>query len=116
MWRLPGKRSTGEERQYILVLREQKTLRVGHDGILTPRPQRSEPQVPIKARLIWRVDSGWLIQFLRLVAKRRGDPILSACRALEFNFISSTRHHREESVTIGNSERLKCLHRRGGQR
>src|ERR1700723_3371519 len=116
MWRLPGKRSTGEERQYILVLREQKTLRVGHDGILTPRPQRSEPQVPIKARLIWRVDSGWLIQFLRLVAKRIGDPILSVCRALEFNFISSARHHREESVTVGDTEGFQCGNRSGGQR
>src|SRR5229473_3962845 len=114
MWRLLRKRITGKECEYILVVREQEHFRVGHNRILAPRPQRSEPQFPIKARLIWRIDSGWLIQLLWLVAKRICDPSLSVCGALEFNFISSARHYREESVTIGDPERFKCAHRRGG--
>src|SRR5258707_6834616 len=112
MWRLPRERITGKECQYILVVREQAHFGVGHDRILAPRPQRSEPQVPIKARLIWRIDSGWLIQFLWLIAKRICDPSLSVCGALELNFISSARHYREESVTIGNSEWFQCSNRR----
>src|SRR5260370_40106146 len=112
MWRLLRKRIAGKQCQYILVVREQKHFRVGHDRILAPRPQRGEPQVPIKARLIWRIDSGRLIQFLWLVAKRICDPGLSVCGALEFNFISSARHHPEESVTICDPERFKCAYRR----
>src|SRR5438445_9006029 len=107
---------SGYRCEYILVVLEQDRLRVVHDRIFAPRPQRSEPQVPIKARLIWRIDSGWLIQFLWLVAKRIRNPSLSVCGALEFNFISSARHYREESVTIGDPERLKCLHRRRRKR
>src|SRR5260370_11663419 len=116
MWRLLRKRIAGKECQYILVVREQKHFRVGHDRILAPRPQRSEPQVPIKARLIWRIDSGRLIQFLWLVVKRVRDPGLSVCGALEFNFISSARHYREQSLTIGDPERLKCAHPPSRQR
>src|SRR5260370_6582809 len=108
MWRLLRKRIAGKQCQYILVVREQKHFRVGHDRILAPRPQRGEPQVPIKARLIWRIDSGWLIQFLRLVAKRVCDTELSVCRALEINVISAARHYRARSVTIGDPERVQC--------
>src|SRR5260370_41686076 len=112
MGRLPRKRIAGKECQYILVVREQEHFRIGHDRILAPRPQGSEPQVPIKARLIWRIDSGRLIQFLWLVVKRIRVPSLAVCAALEFNFISSPRHYREESVTIGDPEQLKCPRRR----
>src|SRR5579862_2195893 len=112
--RVLRKRIGGKKGQHILVIGKQSHLRVRHDRIVTPGTQGCEPQVPIEARLIRRVDPRRLVQILRLVAKRVSHPVPSILRTLEFDLVPSARHHREEAVLIGNPERLKCGYRGRG--
>src|SRR5262249_16698076 len=71
---------------------------------------------PIQSRLIGRVDSGWTVQILRLVAERIRHPHFPIVGSLEFNLEPSTRHDRKEPITICDSKRLQKYDRSFGQR
>src|SRR5579862_326794 len=51
------KRIAGKQVQYIGIVLKDPFLRPQHEAIVPPAAQGCEPQVPIEAWLIWRVDS-----------------------------------------------------------
>lgn len=57
--------------------------------------------------MIGRVDARRFVGVLRLETERISGPVLAIVRALEFDFVAAASHYGEESVTIGNAERLK---------
>src|SRR5258708_24836297 len=83
------------------------------DRIRTPRTEGGEPQVPVKARLVRRVNTGRLGGVLRLKAKRIDQPGFTIGGALELNLVTPAGHYREKAVAIGDTERFERRHWRG---
>src|ERR1700739_2012904 len=110
------KRATAEKSQYILVVLEQTLLGKRHEVVLAPVSEGCEPEVPVEARLIWRVDARCLIECLWLVAEGIWRPVLPVVRALKFDFIPAVGHHRKQSVLIGDAKRFESGDWHGGQR
>src|SRR6516162_5069304 len=82
------KRIAGEQREHLRITREQQLLGMKHKSIFAPVSERGEPQVPVKARLVWRVDARRLGRILRLVAEGVSDPVLAVVRSLELNLVA----------------------------
>src|SRR5215472_16539277 len=99
------KRIAGKQIKDVLVIRQEQNFRIRHDRIVTPRSQRSKPQIPIKPWLVGSVDSRRRVEFLRLVSKAIGHPILPVVRTLELNFVASS-HHGKEAISIGDAKGL----------
>ena len=78
-----------------------KPLLGGDDkAVLLPVIERSEPEIPVEARLIRSVDAGRCARVLWLVAERVGGPVLAIIRTLEFNLVAGPRHHRKKAITL----------------
>ena len=84
--------------------------------VLAPVAQRREPEVPVEARLIGRVDARRFVERLRLVAKLIGGPVHAVVGALEFDLVAAARHHGEEAVLVGDAKWLERLDGLHGQR
>lgn len=78
-----GERIGRKKFEHAGVVVEQKQFRARHPRVFSPVAQGGEPEVPIKAGLIGRVDARRLGWVLRFVAKGIGDPCLAVARALE---------------------------------
>ena len=65
-------RDSGEEFQHVRLVWQEPLFGPEHEAVVLPGAQRGEPQIPIEARLIGRVDAGGLAEILRLVAERIG--------------------------------------------
>ena len=96
-----------EQRQHIRRASQQSLFGAGYDQVLAPRAQRREPQVPIEARLIGRINTGSLTRVLRLIAEGICHPGLPVIRALELDLPAAARHHRKQPVAIGDAKRLE---------
>src|SRR6266851_3444282 len=84
-----------------------------HDGIRTPRAEGSEPQIPVEARLVGRIDARSLVGILRLVAEGVCVPSLAIVRTLKFDFVAAAGHNGEEAVAVCDAERLERGYWRG---
>src|SRR5260370_19943240 len=78
-----------------------------HDGIRTPGAEGSEPQIPVEARLVGRIDARSLVRILRLVAEGVCKPSLAVVRTLKFDFVAAASHNGEEAVAVCDAERLE---------
>src|SRR3977135_4364240 len=85
-------------------------------NVFTPGTERSEPKIPVKARLVRSVNARSPVQILRFVTELVGCPGLAVARSLELDFIAVARHSREEPELIGNPKRLERTHRQRRQR
>src|SRR5690348_7707552 len=63
------KRIGSEQGEDVWLICEQTVFGPDHEAVLGPGTERGKPQVPIETRLIGRVNSRRVIEFLRLVAK-----------------------------------------------
>src|SRR6516162_6809622 len=97
------KRIETEKGQHIFVAEQQLLLGAHHKRIFPPPSERSEPQIPLEARLVGSVDSRGLVDRLRLVAKRIGRPALPVVRTLKFNLITRPGHAPEQAVGVGDA-------------
>src|SRR5204863_7721394 len=68
------------------------------------RAERRDPEVPVEARLLRRVNAGRAARVLRFETERIADPGSSVARALKLNFVTLPRHHREEAVVVDDAE------------
>ena len=89
------------------VVREQAAFRTQDEWIIAPLAERREPQVPIEARLIGRVDARSFVQLLRLMPEGIGDPCFAVVGALEFDFVAAARHHGEKAIAIGDAKGIE---------
>src|SRR5258708_1313804 len=105
-----------EEGKNVGIVGEQAFLGERHDFILVPITERGEPEVPFKSWLIGRVDARGLIQGLRLVAERIGDPVLTVAGALKFDFVTAAGHHGEKAVLICDAKGIEGSDGRGRKR
>src|SRR6516165_4873142 len=110
------KRIAGEQRKHLRITREQQLLGMKHKSIFAPVSERGEPQVPVKARLVWRVDARRLGRILRLVAEGVSDPVLAVVRSLELNLVALPGHASEQAVLVRDTKRLEKSHRFRWQR
>src|SRR4030081_2275383 len=85
-------------------------------NVFTPGTERSEPKIPVKARLVRSVNTRRPVQVLRFVTELVGCPGLAVARTLELDFIAVARHSREEPELIGDPKRLDRTHRQRRQR
>src|SRR5215469_15240647 len=75
-----------------------------------PVAERSEPQVPIEARLVRRVNAWSFGGILRLVAERIRDPVLAVIRSLKLNLKAFPGHAAKQAVLVCDSKRLEKGH------
>src|SRR5579859_4404149 len=114
--RRAAKGIAGEEAEHIARVGQQQLFGAGDDGVLRPRAERGEPQVPVEARLVGRVDARPGGEVLRFVAEGIRDPGGAVVRALELDLVAVRGHDREEAVLIGDAERLQRDDWHGGER
>ena len=107
-----GEGIAAEEREHVGVVGEQTLFGERHKVVLLPVAERGEPEIPVEAGLIGRVDSGRLVERLRLVAEGIGVQFWPSFGALEFDLIAAARHHGEEAVLVGDA---KWFQRRDGR-
>src|SRR6516165_1010736 len=100
------KRIAGEQRKHLRITREQQLLGAKHKGIFAPVAERGEPQVPVKARLVWRVNAWRLGGTLRLVAEAVSDPVLAVVRSLEFDLETLPGHAAKQTVLVRDTKWL----------
>src|SRR5580692_8500225 len=81
-----------------------------------PVAERSEPQVPLEARLVGSVNAWSFVERLRLVTEKIGRPVLPVVRALEFDFITAASHHGKQTILVGDAKWLQCQNRGGWKR
>src|SRR5690348_7163855 len=55
-WRAGSKWVASEQSQHARTVLEQTLLREHHPARLLPWTERGEPEIPVEARLVWRVD------------------------------------------------------------
>src|SRR5258708_23672646 len=95
-----------KEQKDVLVACEEMFFGANDDRIRTPGTEGGEPQVPVEARLVRRVNAGCLGGALRLKAKRIDQPSLTIGGALELNLRTAAAHYTEKAITIGDTERF----------
>src|SRR5271169_4519970 len=100
-----------EQRKHVRLAGQEAFLNLYDPGILPPVTQRSEPQVPVKARLVGRINPRGRMQVLRLIAEGVGRPGLAVARALEFDFVSLARHDGEKPELVGEAEGFQDANR-----
>src|SRR5262249_28065217 len=98
-----GKGVAGEEREDRTLPFEEALLGLDDPLVGAPGAERGEPEVPLEARLIRRVDAWRGLWILRLVTGRVGLPSDAVARALELDFVTRLRHHGEETVAVGDA-------------
>ena len=96
----------GEEREYVRVFRKQPPFGAQDERIVAPLAERREPQVPIESRLVGRRCAA-LCSAPAVVTEGIRNPGLAVVRTLEFDFVTVARHHREQSVPVGDSKRIE---------
>src|SRR5262249_12954336 len=109
--RLCRKWITREKPHHAGLVAQEPLLCIDDPQVLAPGAERSEPQVPFKTRLVRRVDPRRLRRVLGLVAEGVGAPGLAVQCSLKFDFVPLVRHHREQSVAVGNAKRFQRLDR-----
>jgi len=105
-WRL-GEGIGSKKSQDVPVVLEKKLFGVDDEGIFAPVAERSEPKIPVKARLIGGVDARGLAQVLRLIAEGIRSPSDAIFGTLKFNFVAGPGHAAEKAVLIGDAEGLE---------
>src|SRR5712691_3724865 len=105
--RLSLERIAREEAENRWLALQQSRLAVHHPGVLVPAAQRSEPQIPLEARLVRRVDPRRDIHVLGLEAEGIRRPGPAVRRALELDLVPVLRHDGEEAVAVRDPQRLE---------
>ena len=107
-----AERIAAEQPDDVAVVLQQSLLGDWHKVVLLPVAERSEPEVPVEARLIRRINARRLVQGLRLVREQIRRPVLAVVGALELDLVAAARHHRKQAVLVGNAKRVQ---NRGGR-
>lgn len=115
-----GKRVPGEKAKDLRATFQEADLGAGDDRCAVPGGERGEPEVPVEARLVRRVDARAIVRVLRFEAKEIGRPVLVIVGALKLDLVAVRRHVGEKAVLVGDAERLKQgdgteRHREAGQ-
>ena len=108
---LPG-RSVGEgvgaeEGENVGGVIEETIFGGSDEHVLAPVGERGEPEVPVEAGLVGRVDAWILVEELWLVTKEVRRPGLAVVGALELDFVAATGHDGEQAVGVGYAEGLE---------
>src|SRR5215472_83180 len=79
--------------------------------VLAPGTKRGEPQVPVEARLIGRIDAGGSFYVLWLVAERIGGPGCAVPRSLELDLVALVGHDSEQAVSVSYAKWFEYAYR-----
>src|SRR5450631_2808903 len=100
--RLSGKRIGGEQGKNVWFAIENAALRLDHERVFAPITERCEPEIPFESRLIRNKYTLRNMGILRLISKGESNPHLTVMRPLEFNFVTTSRHHHKQAVFVCN--------------
>lgn len=107
-----GEGVTAEKVEDVGRIVQKAFFGAGDEHVFAPGAERGEPEVPVEAWLVRRVDARRFVEGLGLVTEEVGRPVLAVVRSLEFDFVAVAGHDREEAVAIGDA---KGFEKGGGQ-
>src|SRR5216683_3671888 len=108
---MPREWISDEQTDYVRLAGQEALFNLQNPGVLPPGAQRCEPQVPVKAGLIGRVNPRGCMDVLRLISEWIRRPGLAVVRTLEFDFVPCARHNGKESEFVGNAKRFERANR-----